>query len=282
MTLHLIGSVLASCLLLGAAPGPKVAVHDNRLSVDALDVPLQEVLRVLSDRTQLVVTFQGESPLAATPISARFKGLPLDEGLARLIAGWDYALIKDGKTGAVLDLVILAGQTEQSRTRYEGTGSETTAHSPRWTPSRSHNLGDGSRIPANPTRPPAEQPMARNGGPAQESRFHREALLSEDPKIRHSALWAMAPEARENPAVLTHMQHVALADPEQDLRLAAVGALVQYAPSDEVRHMLSQLTKDSDETLRDMARQYLQMLDDMEAQSLDTGWEPMSTAWGKP
>ena len=67
-----------------------ISVQDHFLSVKIHDVPLEEVLRELAQRTHLTVRFHGS--VAKKNISVAFENLPLGEGVSRILRDMSYVL----------------------------------------------------------------------------------------------------------------------------------------------------------------------------------------------
>jgi len=75
------------------APRLEVALSDGRLSVDAAEVPLQSVLDRIGELSGARVRFgDGDASNAREPITIAFAGLPLEDGLRRLLKGKDFVL----------------------------------------------------------------------------------------------------------------------------------------------------------------------------------------------
>ncbi len=93
------------------APSPswQVTVQGQRMSARVQDTPLETVLREISRRMPLTVSIQGT--VAQAPISVRFKNLPLDEGIKKVLEGKEYAIIRRQSSSPA------AGQAEASTLR---------------------------------------------------------------------------------------------------------------------------------------------------------------------
>jgi len=102
----------------------------GRLSVSAERVPLSQVLREVARRTGIEV--QGFDGLQ-DPVSVRFSNLPLPEGLEKLLAQMNYAILERSSSqgGARPALVVVSGRRPPpaAHPSSEGTGPEGEAPS---------------------------------------------------------------------------------------------------------------------------------------------------------
>src|SRR6266567_2084681 len=82
-------------LLVGASPGLKVQIQSGKLTVYANGAPLREVLGAITEQAGITFKTIGQDQIPADSISADFTDLSFDQGIARLLSKWDYALVKD-------------------------------------------------------------------------------------------------------------------------------------------------------------------------------------------
>jgi len=77
-------------------------VHEGRVSVEAAQVPLHRILDVLAQKASIMVTVNGT--VGQRSVSVSFSDLPLAEGLDRILAGTDYAVVgaRSSKEGALM------------------------------------------------------------------------------------------------------------------------------------------------------------------------------------
>jgi hypothetical protein len=79
---------------LGADKGPEINIVNNKLSIDAQNVPLGRLLRLLDLATGMKSKVPPE--LANRNISAKFSGLPLGDGVRKIFQGqpFDYVVLE--------------------------------------------------------------------------------------------------------------------------------------------------------------------------------------------
>jgi hypothetical protein len=95
-----------------ARPAPVVTYRDDRLSVQAEDIPLADLLRDVGRASGSVV--RGE-PAPAPPVSARFDGVPMQEALTRLLGEQSFTLTYD--EGGKLKTIDLRGGPQAAKPR---------------------------------------------------------------------------------------------------------------------------------------------------------------------
>lgn len=78
-----------------------LTVREGRLSADINRIPLRLVLEELARQAALRVSVNEAA--ADYPVSEHFSALALSEALARLLAGYSYAIIYDASTSEAVD-----------------------------------------------------------------------------------------------------------------------------------------------------------------------------------
>ena len=87
LTLHLRASLSVAAAEIPATI--TVDVRQSLLTVDIRNAPLADVLRVIGERAGLRVLIQGD---VSTPVTVAFTGVPLDQGIKRLVRGHSFVL----------------------------------------------------------------------------------------------------------------------------------------------------------------------------------------------
>lgn len=96
-------------LLAGTSPAhPELSLHQDRISLHVQAVPLEEVLVDLSREAGFRVTILKAPATKDTMVSERFDALPIEEGLARLLAGWNYGLVKQPESEHIQELFLVS------------------------------------------------------------------------------------------------------------------------------------------------------------------------------
>jgi len=72
--------------------GPTVILQEGRLSVSAVNAPLNQILAEISRLSGIRISLDGQIAPGET-VTVAFDALPLDEGLGRLLRGKNYVLV---------------------------------------------------------------------------------------------------------------------------------------------------------------------------------------------
>ena len=92
----------------------EVYLKENRLTMNVQGVPVQEVLDALTQQTQIKIVALEETYFGNVKISKRFWGLPLEEGLHRVLSGWNYGITRDTATGKIRTLYLASRRKDSS------------------------------------------------------------------------------------------------------------------------------------------------------------------------
>ena len=163
------------------------------LSVDVGAVPVADVLRSIAEQASAKLTIHGN---LGTTVAQRFKGIPLERGIRRLVAGeMSFGMVIEyepasSNSGARVPVTIVV---------YASVGSS-IADAP---PSRSAGDGDiAAAIPQFPGQPVYDRnahlerivevrDLARSGGRAAAERLASILSESDDPTVRRNAAVAL-------------------------------------------------------------------------------------------
>jgi hypothetical protein len=162
-------ALAAGCALLVARPSSaevQVAVHPDRVDINARSAPLSEVLDRLAKQTQMQVTYEGAPP--RTLVTAAVQSPTPAQALLSVLEGLgvNYALQLDPTGREVKSILVLAEK---------GTGASAgAAGGPAHTRQRAPFEPAAARVPPPPPPPDEdEDPMADDDEPPMEMRPDR-------------------------------------------------------------------------------------------------------------
>ncbi len=115
-------SFIASC-------HAEVRLTHDLLTVDIHDVSMADVLNDLRHHGNLNIVAFEETKIGNVRISKTFWNLPVEEGLDRLLSGWNYGINRDVTTGRISALYLVSRRTAASL-RPEGPSSSSTISLP--------------------------------------------------------------------------------------------------------------------------------------------------------
>ena len=90
----------------------EVHLEGNRLTVNVQEITIEEVFQELSQQGDINVVALEETNIGNVKISKRFWNLPLEEGLDRLLSGWNYGLHRNQSTGKIVTLYLVSRQSQ--------------------------------------------------------------------------------------------------------------------------------------------------------------------------
>ena len=131
-------TVLVASFLFFAGPRPSQAetktvelkFNHQTLSAKIREAPLREVIATIEKKgIWFKLWFKGKESVLNEKVSVRFKGLPLKEGLERILSTLNHSLVFD--SNGILSGVILLGKPTRGITR-----STRRTRTPRRTPRR--------------------------------------------------------------------------------------------------------------------------------------------------
>jgi hypothetical protein len=253
-----------------ATPGPAAKVTVTRpgaVTITAAEVPLEDLLREMSRVTGLAVYFESgmDDRVTRRPTTITVKNAPLDDVLRRLLRDTSYIVGYGG-----------ADRIDEVRIFASGTGPFTRLAVP---PGGSGHGAQRSRAAA--PRPPADAASLETAAlthpdPAERAAaLSRLAELSDEGKVREVALAAL--DREQHPDVLREalnalemqdelprerlMRFVEAAYPAES-RIQALDLLADSGTNDAAfRRLVTALTRDQNEELRERAKEILEDLD---------------------
>lgn len=97
-------SFIASC-------HAEVRLTQDLLTVDIHEAPLTDVLNDLRHQGKLTIVAVEDIQIGNVKISKKFWNIPLEEGLDRLLSGWNYGISRNVTTGKVSTLYLVSLRT---------------------------------------------------------------------------------------------------------------------------------------------------------------------------
>lgn len=176
----LVVGILVGGHLRAATGGNTVEVDGDRLSVHAEGVALDELLAVVEEMTGVEFTFTGS--VATKKIFVDFNGLPLSEGIKKIVNPLSCAAVYDN-TGKLRRVVIL-GQWKGSSARAPREGRDDPPDGRKMAPSTEPRASD---TPVAPKRPPLRKRPVHLGSstpdttPSKDEGQDRQEQATEDP-----------------------------------------------------------------------------------------------------
>lgn len=217
-----------------------VAIQQGLLTVDLQNVPLADVLRLIGKRAGLQVTM---SVKVGARVTDAFTGVPLDQGLMRLLRGYSTVLIYVPAQGGAAESVLAKVWVYRSADNPEPTGVD---------------------------RLKAVRELARPGDDAAASTLAQILAQDPDPIVRAEAAAALGKVGRERAAGLLTS---ALKDQEPSVRREAAKSLSAVGGATARTALSGALRRDSDPQVRLEATRTLSMFP-----SKDQAWRALSAA----
>jgi hypothetical protein len=212
----------------------RVSVNGTGVSLEAVDVPLDQVLRKLGEamRARIIIETVLASDLAKTRVTRSFTDLPAVQAFGRLLVGRNYALMQG------------PGGVDEVRVFVDGsTGYRDLTSAARSAPR--------DRRAAVPSR--TEEPV---DDPAEVARLRQAALNASDPSARREALEELS-TMNDTTMLKDTLIHV-LARERDGRVLETVLALgAQHDDALPVEALRSFVTSDRDATVRTIALDHL-------------------------
>ena len=223
-------------------PSQLVHAANDRLTVDAQDASVKALLEVIAQQSGLIL--EAHESLTGQ-ITVRFWRLPIAEGLARILGHRSYVLVYANESSAG------AGGTTRVPVRLRFFNRRVTGE-PLTYPAAGPESGRAALFATLETgRDPWDKQdaidrLVETGDPAVARRMGRAALADPDVDVRSAAVEALAVLGG---AAAVEMLGIALHDPELAIREEAVGALEELGGEAAVRGLTVAL-RDEDTDLR--------------------------------
>lgn len=106
-----LGMMIALCLLLTLHSHAEVHVHQQELTAYVKEASLAKILTKIGRQAGFDITVLNESDYQKAVVSDVLEDVPLEQGLERLLNGWNYGLSKDPTTSTIRKLIIVSRRT---------------------------------------------------------------------------------------------------------------------------------------------------------------------------
>jgi len=100
-------TIVASC-------DAEVRLTHSSLTMDVHDAAMEDILDDLRYQGNLNIVALEETKIGNVKISKKFWNLPLEEGLNRLLSGWNYVITRDISTGNITTLYLVSQRQSSS------------------------------------------------------------------------------------------------------------------------------------------------------------------------
>lgn len=102
-------------LMLLSMPGhAEVLLKEDRLTMNVEGATVHEVLNALTQQAKINIVALKETNISNVRISKRFWGLPLEEGIHRVLSGWNYGITRNVSTGKIKTLYLVSQRHDSS------------------------------------------------------------------------------------------------------------------------------------------------------------------------
>ena len=216
-------------LVIGASP-LGIQVQSGKLTVHASGASLRDVLGAITEQGGVTFKTIGRAQIPEASVTEEFTELSMEQGIARLLSRWDYALVKEEGTDRLKEVYIFASGS--------GPGSVEVK------PGKDTSTGPGSvkeaggKGPAEDEIRQAIEEVKKAHTPDEEAKallnlqhFHdeqtleevlRPALLAVSSKVRMAALEVMSLRQVRDPEILDEIRQVSVHDPDPAVREKAL------------------------------------------------------------
>lgn len=113
--MNILISFLVGLILLLNMTNPahaELSLQHDRLTLHVQAVPLEEVLVNLSQEGAFRLTILDKQVSAKATVTEHFDGLPIEDGLSRLLAHWNYGLTKQQSSGHIQEVFLVSKRVD--------------------------------------------------------------------------------------------------------------------------------------------------------------------------
>ncbi len=118
---------IITLLLLSVPCQAEVFLAQNTLTINVHGATIRDVLKTLTQKAQIKIVALEETNIGNVKISKKFRNLPLEEGIQRVLSGWNYGISRDTRTGRITTLYLVSQRIDTSG---EDHARDTSTHSP--------------------------------------------------------------------------------------------------------------------------------------------------------
>ncbi len=124
------GMIVALCLFFTLHSHAEVRVYGQAFTAHLKEASLERVLKKIGRQAGFDIAVLNEPNYHKALVSDVLEDVPLEQGLARLLNGWNYAFSKDSMTGTVRRLIIVSRRTGAIETASVGTRFQVISNKP--------------------------------------------------------------------------------------------------------------------------------------------------------
>ena len=104
--------IMVLWVFLTPASYAEVIVHEQAITAHLERSSLSQVLMKIGQQAGIDIAVTKGSDYRKAVVSEVLENVPLEEGLSRLLNGWNYGLVKNANTGAIHILMVVSRRTE--------------------------------------------------------------------------------------------------------------------------------------------------------------------------
>ena len=229
MRYRFLSAVVVWFLVVGALP-LEIQVQSGKLTVHTSGASLRDVLGAITAQGGVAFRTIGQGQIPEATVTEEFTGLSMEQGIARLLSKWDYAMVKEEGTDRLKEVYIFASASGTDSLEVKP-GTDTS------TGSGSVNEAGGKGQTDDEIRQAIEQ-VKKAQTPDEQAKamlnlqhFHddqtleevlRPAILAVNPKVRMAALEAIYLRQVRNPEILDEIRLASVRDPDPAVREKAL------------------------------------------------------------
>jgi len=242
-----------------ATPAVSVSLDGGRLSLDARDASLTQILDAIADRTGLRVRLDqpAESQLDNELITVSFRDLPVEEALRRLLHGRDFVLVSN--SGRAAEARVYGHSDQRSAAPPPAASPSSAPPAPATDGTSVASLRHQALTDPDPSaRARALEGLAANP----DDKAARDAVLEMLNRESNAGLLQRALDivGRDATLPLDPLVRLALANPSAEVRIKALTQLASHVARDPRARQTLEIAAAEDATpdVRDAARSLLQ------------------------
>jgi hypothetical protein len=246
------------------APDLFLSFKDNTLSGKIQRARLAEVLQELARQARLEISLA--SSLAQEQVSLSFDGLPLEQGIARILTGKNYTLryAPEAVPPRVAEIRVISGGSGPIAQIGPQVARPATASELRSPEGKSLDelSRDASQSPDPKVRIAALKSLGQWGDEEDEEEVQAavaSALADQDGEVRGTALASVQGGGISIP--LEALTDMALKDASPKLRLHALDELVERSEPGKIVEQLKQAAEDPDPHVQALAQRWLRRVE---------------------
>ena len=222
-------AVFLGIWLMGASAPGGVQVESGKLTVHVRGVSLREVLGAITAQGGVSFRTISGGPVPDGSVTEEFTGLTMEQGIARLLGRWDYALVKEEGTDRLKEVYIFATGSGSDSAEEKSGGSMMSGTAKGEEAGKGPMSGPGDEEIQKAIEAVKKAPNADEEAKAMLNlqnfrdeqtleQVLRPALLAVSPKVRMAALEAMYIRQVRDPDILEEIRLVSIRDPDPAVR----------------------------------------------------------------